>query len=100
MRICVVEVSACFCSACPLITLHCMSLIVTVTCCFYYVPCPKMSSSCIWKFRKESVEMKPSKVDYGRNLCLVIHMLMNDLDLIYMKRRKEIALPVNFVDLF
>lgn len=44
--------------------------------------------------------MKPSKVDCGRNLCLVIHMLMNDMDLIYMKRRKEIALPVNFVDLF
>lgn len=55
MRICVVEVSACFCSACPLITLHCMSLIVTVTFCFYYVRCPKMSSSLIWKFRKESV---------------------------------------------
>lgn len=44
--------------------------------------------------------MKPSKVDCGRNLCLINHMLMNDLDLIYMKRRKEIALPVNFVDLF
>lgn len=49
---------------------------------------------------KSLFEMKPSKVDCGRNLCLVIHMLMNDLDLIYMKRRKEIALPVNFVDLF
>lgn len=43
--------------------------------------------------------MKPSKVDCGRNLCLINHMLMNDLDLICVKRRKKItAPPVNFVD--
>lgn len=82
MRICVVEVGAWFCSAGPLITLHCMSPIVIVTNFFYYVLCPKMSSSWIWKFRKESVRYEAIKSWlWSKNLCLFNHMLMNDLDL-------------------
>lgn len=99
MRRCVVEVGAWFCSAGPLITLHCMSPIVIVTKFFYYVLCPKMSSSWIWKFRKESVRNEAIKSWlWSKNLCLFNHMLMNDLDLIYDNEEKKRNTALNLID--
>lgn len=99
MRICVVEVGAWFCSAGPLITLHCMSPIVIVTNFFYYVLCPKMSSSWLWKFRKESVWNEAIKSWlWSKNLCLFNHMLMNDLDLIYDNEEKKRNTALNLID--
>lgn len=96
---CVVEVGAWFCSAGPLITLHCMSPIVIVTKFFYYVLCPKMSSSWIWKFRKESVRNEAIKSWlWSKNLCLFNHMLMNDLDLIYDNEEKKRNTALNLID--
>lgn len=99
MRRCVVEVGAWFCSAGPLITLHCMSPIVIVTIFFYYVLCPKMSSSWIWKFRKESVWNEAIKSWlWSKNLCLFNHMLMNDLDFIYDNEEKKRNTALNLID--
>lgn len=72
MRRCVVEVGAWFCSAGPLITLHCMSPIVIVTICFIMFYVQKWVLPEYGSFRKSLYEMKPSKVDCGRKICVYL----------------------------
>lgn len=58
-----------------------------------------MSSSCIWKFRKESVRNEAIKSRlWSKNLCLFNHMLMNDLDLIYDNEEKKRNTALNLID--
>lgn len=72
MRICVVEVGAWFCSAGPLITLHCMSPIVIVTNFFIMFCVQKWVLPEYGSLGKSLYEMKPSKVDCGRKICVYL----------------------------
>lgn len=72
MRRCVVEVGAWFCSAGPLITLHCMSPIVIVTKFFIMFYVQKWVLPVFGSFGKSLYEMKPSKVDCGRKICVYL----------------------------
>lgn len=72
MRRCVVEVGAWFCSAGPLITLHCMSPIVIVTIVFIMFYVQKWVLPEYGSLGKSLYEMKPSKVDCGRKICVYL----------------------------
>lgn len=72
MRRCVVEVGAWFCSAGPLITLHYMSPIVIVTIFFIMFYVQKWVLPEYGSLGKSLYEMKPSKVNCGRKICVYL----------------------------